>query len=108
MGKRRHTGVTAKAVAGPRYRYSRRVDVLEDWDEAADETLKRFLVDWCEFWRDCGYGLCFRAGRCRRRGVPCFARDLTKTSRVLFGSPAFVELYDAAVEVADGFGDEEE
>lgn len=108
MDKRGRGGVAAKALAGPRYRYGRRAERHEDFDDAADETLKRFLADWCEFWRDCGYRHCFRAGRCRRDGSPCFSRDLTKTSRILFTSPVFVELYDAAVEFDREIDDEEE
>jgi len=101
-------GIVAKALAGSRYRYGRRLKALDDFDEAADETLRRFIADWCEFWRACGYRPCCRAGHCSREGVPCFARDLARTNRILFKSQAFVDLYEAAAEVAGEIGDEEE
>ncbi|HET7714376.1 MAG TPA: hypothetical protein VFK86_02005 [Bauldia sp.] len=107
MQRQRLKGADAKAVAGARYTYGRRVRPKEDWNKAADETLRRFVADWCEFWRGCGYRPCFRTGRCRRPGVPCFTRDITDTTRILFKSKAFVELYDSAVDIVDGLDDEE-
>ena len=107
MRKQAYKGIVAKAKAGCRYRYGRRAEPIEDWDEA-DETLRPFMADWCELWRNCGLPALLP-----RRPLPSGGSAMLRPrsrvdERILFNSQAFVDLYDAAVEVVDEIDDDEE
>ena len=108
IGARTLRGITRKAVASIRYRYGRRHVEGEDWEEAAAESLRLFLADWCKLWQICGYRSCQRAGCCRRVGAPCFDRETDFLCRQLLRSQPFVTLHEVAVEIDEEVDDDED